>query len=109
MKKLKETEAKIRGYRCEAHARGFLQYVKEKTAQPQPEAPKEEASAGKLITNMKKFDASFVKNKQLIAFPPEFEPIKCKTLLFDLALGACEFPSLEARKKSKSGFFSFWR
>jgi hypothetical protein len=44
----------------------------------------------------------------LISFPPDFEAIKCKPLLFDLALNECQFPSLEARKKSKGGFWNFW-
>lgn len=58
---------------------------------------------------MEKFDFSFAKNKHLISFPPDLEPIKCKPLLFDIALTECEFPSLESRKKTKSSWFGFWR
>jgi len=63
---------------------------------------------------MNSFDYRFGKNKQLVAFPPDFEAIKCKPLLFDLALSALEFPNLESRKvdktATKSGsFWNFWK
>jgi hypothetical protein len=44
-----------------------------------------------------------------LKFPPECEPIHCRPLLFDLALAEVKAPSLEGRKKSKGGFWNFWR
>jgi signal recognition particle subunit SRP68 len=62
-----------------------------------------------MLASINTFDSSFAKKKQLISFPPDFEPVKCKPQLFDLALRDLEFPSLEARKKStKGGFWSFF-
>jgi hypothetical protein len=63
-----------------------------------------------MLQNMNKFEATFAQEKLLIAFPPDFEAVKCKPLLFDLALGECEFPDLENRKKPKgTGFWGFFQ
>lgn len=35
------------------------------------------------------------KKPNLVAFPPDFEPIPCRPLFFDLALNNVDFPSLE--------------
>jgi len=40
----------------------------------------------------------------LAQFPPQFRPIPCKPLFFDLALNHISFPSLDAEKAdSKAG------
>ena len=44
------------------------------------------------------------KAPNLTSFPPEFQPVPCKPLFFDLALNHVEFPSLEDRaEQSKAG------
>jgi signal recognition particle subunit SRP68 len=37
--------------------------------------------------------------------PPDFEPVPCKPLFFDIALGMVQFPNLDDRieKKKESG------
>eukprot|EP01104_Vermistella_antarctica_P007054 TRINITY_DN1779_c0_g2_i1.p1 TRINITY_DN1779_c0_g2~~TRINITY_DN1779_c0_g2_i1.p1 ORF type:complete len:609 (+),score=196.16 TRINITY_DN1779_c0_g2_i1:31-1857(+) len=57
-----------------------------------------------------KYESGYKGEAVLSNFPPEFEPIPCKPVLFDLALSCAEFPSLEEKTKpAGGGFFSFWR
>lgn len=46
------------------------------------------------LTNINKKQHSR-QNKDLAPFPPAFEAIPCKPLLFDLALNSLEFPTLK--------------
>ncbi|KFM65959.1 Signal recognition particle protein, partial [Stegodyphus mimosarum] len=49
-------------------------------------------------------DASLVSQQPKIAqFPPDFKPIPCKPLFFDLALNEVEFPPLDDRIEQKKG------
>lgn len=41
------------------------------------------------------------KKPNLINFPPDFEPIPCRPLFFDLALNHIDFPSLEDKLEQK--------
>lgn len=41
------------------------------------------------------------KKAELVPFPPEFEPVPCKPLFFDLALSHVTFPSLEDKIEQK--------
>ncbi|XP_064623937.1 signal recognition particle subunit SRP68-like [Lineus longissimus] len=41
------------------------------------------------------------KKPNLVPFPPDFEPVQCKPLFFDLALNHVEFPSLDDRMEQK--------
>jgi signal recognition particle subunit SRP68 len=46
------------------------------------------------------------KKAKLVTFPPDFTPIPCRPLFFDLALNHVEMPSLEDKleqKKAPSG------
>ncbi|GFN87230.1 signal recognition particle subunit srp68-like [Plakobranchus ocellatus] len=43
------------------------------------------------------------KKAVLTRFPPDFEPIPCRPLFFDLALGHIEFPSLDDKLDQKKG------
>ncbi|XP_078257261.1 signal recognition particle subunit SRP68 [Rhinoraja longicauda] len=62
-------------------------------------------------------DPSLVtKHANLVCFPPEFQPIPCKPLFFDLALNHAAFPPLEEKVEQKGrggltgyikGFFGF--
>ena len=46
-------------------------------------------------------DKSLVSKKPFVTvFPPEFEPIPCRPLFFDLALNHIDFPSLEDKLES---------
>lgn len=59
-------------------------------------------------------DQSLVSKKpNVTTFPPEFQPIPCKPLFFDLALNQVEFPSLAERVETKkaagiSSYFKGW-
>ncbi|CAH2302124.1 signal recognition particle subunit SRP68 [Pelobates cultripes] len=55
-------------------------------------------------------DPSLVtKHASLVRFPPDFQPIPCKPLFFDLALNHVALPSLEDKleQKSKSGLTGY--
>uniref|UniRef100_A0A8C5RA52 Signal recognition particle subunit SRP68 n=1 Tax=Leptobrachium leishanense TaxID=445787 RepID=A0A8C5RA52_9ANUR len=55
-------------------------------------------------------DPSLVtKHASLVQFPPDFQPISCKPLFFDLALNHVSLPSLEDKleQKSKSGLTGY--
>jgi len=48
-------------------------------------------------------DTDMLKGKpNLVNFPPEFSPIPCKPLFFDIALNHVEFPSLDDKLESES-------
>ncbi|XP_005993281.1 signal recognition particle subunit SRP68 [Latimeria chalumnae] len=49
------------------------------------------------------------KQASLVQFPPEFQPVPCKPLFFDLALSHVAFPSLEDKveQKAKSGLTGY--
>ncbi|XP_013401526.2 signal recognition particle subunit SRP68-like [Lingula anatina] len=55
------------------------------------------------------------KKPNLVSFPPDFQPVPCKPLYFDLALNHVEFPDLEHKleqqkqqKKGITGMVSGW-
>ena len=41
------------------------------------------------------------KHPKLVTFPPNFEPIPCRPLFYDLALNHVAFPSLEGKTEQK--------
>lgn len=63
-------------------------------------------------------DSSLTSKKpNLVSFPPDFEPIPCRPLFFDLALNHIDLPSLEehleqkqkaANPKGLTGFVKGW-
>lgn len=56
------------------------------------------------------FDSSLVtKHARLVQFPPDFHPVPCKPLFFDLALNHVTLPSLEDKleQKAKSGLTGY--
>jgi len=61
-----------------------------------------------MLSDVNKLDSSFLAKKHLIEFPPEYEAIHCRPLLFDLAMLSCEFPSLDSRKKPKKKLFGWF-
>ena len=58
--------------------------------------------------------SSSLKKPNLVNFPPNFEPVPCKPLFFDLALNHVEMPDLEERVEKKkepggiTGFVKGW-
>ena len=59
-------------------------------------------------------DSSLTSKKpKVTAFPPDFLPVPCKPLFFDLAMNHVEFPSLAERVEPKkaggiTGYFKGW-
>jgi hypothetical protein len=48
--------------------------------------------------------------ERVLLFPPDYQPIHCNPLLFDLAIDEVRPPSLEGRKApARRGLFSWWR
>lgn len=106
---LKALQNKVKGRRAAARAKAFAE---SKAQEEQPEKNSEAAEETASILNQDAFDLNPRRLKQnIIAFPPDFEPIPCKPLLFDLAVSDMPIPDLSERKKAKAkgGFFSFWR
>jgi signal recognition particle subunit SRP68 len=111
IKSLKVLQGRVKGKRAAAQAKAFAESQPQTESQPDKEA-KEGADEGRKVLNLDTFDLDprRVKEGNLIDFPPDFEAIPCKPVLFDLALSAVEFPDLTERKKAKAkGFFGFWR
>lgn len=57
-----------------------------------------------------RLDAALVgKQPNLVQFPPDFEPIPCKPLFFDLALNHVSFPPLDDKveQKGKGGLTGY--
>lgn len=57
-----------------------------------------------------RLDPSLVgKKPSLVPFPPEFQPIPCKPLFFDLALNHVAFPPLDDKveQKGKGGLTGY--
>lgn len=107
---LKRLQDKVKGKRAAARAKAFAESQAQK-AQPTEEKESTEGSATAVL-DQDKFDLNPRRLKEnIIAFPPDFEAIPCKPILFDLALTSLEFPDLTERKKTKAkgGFFGFWR
>lgn len=102
IQKFEQMESRIRGHKAEAHAKGFLETVTAKLSADKPTVQENKIVGRSLINSLNEFDPSFATNKQLVNFPPEFESVRCKAILFDLAFEHCEFPNLEARKKPQA-------
>jgi signal recognition particle subunit SRP68 len=98
---LDELTKRIQGERCLATAKAYLDTVKS----PNPDEDDLNVS---LADNLETYTYSFANSKSLANFPPEFNAVPCKPILFDLAHLALEFPNLESRKQKKSFFRSWW-
>ena len=114
---LHDTALRIQSCKAEARAKAFLEQLKRNQVQKEEQKPTTEATTAgsnrSLLNGLSEFDSSYATSKQLIPFPPNFEPIKCKPVLFDLALLDCTFPNLDARKQApkqqlKSGIWGWF-
>eukprot|EP00039_Didymoeca_costata_P019492 m.337748 g.337748 ORF g.337748 m.337748 type:complete len:607 (-) comp18223_c0_seq1:172-1992(-) len=88
-------QTKIRGRKCVIQARAF------ETSQAESlSTEKANIKTASLVQQLDQFDAGYATNLQksnLVEFPPEFEPVPCKPLFFDLAGNHIKFPSLAER------------
>jgi len=91
------------------HAMGFLEGLNQRRAAQAEEPEKKSQNVSGLLDNVNNYDASFLESGKIIDFPPNFEPMPCKPLLFDLAILSFSFPNLTERKKApRTGIFARW-
>ncbi|XP_065846752.1 signal recognition particle subunit SRP68-like [Oscarella lobularis] len=100
--KLQEVEKQARGRKCITNASAILEMkeLEEKMGAVTMESPKP------LLERLDDYcdDPSlFTSKPNVIPFPPDFEPVPCKPLFFDLALNHVEFPSLDEKMEKKRG------
>ncbi|GBN20897.1 Signal recognition particle subunit SRP68 [Araneus ventricosus] len=98
---LKELNTKIEGNKYNAYSLSIL-------GSDSSGAQNENADKNKklLMERLDEYveDPTLVSQQPRIAkFPPDFQPIPCKPLFFDLALNQIEFPSLDDRIEQKKG------
>jgi signal recognition particle subunit SRP68 len=105
--KVEKLQRDVRGWRCYLQARAFMA---SSNLASSGEISASTLAPGGLLANLDKYDASYLDEKLIVEFPPGFEAIACKPVLFDLALSAFQPPDLSEKKKApKGGFFSsFW-
>jgi len=116
-KKCEEVSNKIRKLRIEQKARYCLSNVEEEISSTEDLSKKEEKRKV-LITHMDDYATNeFDKNDpRLIDFPPNFEPIPCKPLFFDIASNKIDYSmdrlhlraSGKTQEKKGWGLFSMW-
>ena len=116
MTKLSQAQETVQGSKTEAYAQWFLESLQNGPKQQQSQEGETSTTPADINNNSEDTEKStatrtiLMDSKHLISFPPDFESIQCKPLLFDLALGECEFPSLEQKKKTAAkGFWGFWK
>eukprot|EP00118_Oscarella_pearsei_P017162 m.169314 g.169314 ORF g.169314 m.169314 type:complete len:591 (+) comp38984_c0_seq2:48-1820(+) len=98
--RLQEVAIQARGRKCTTHASAILemQELQEKMGAVAVTETKP------LLDRLNDYheDPRLLTNKpNIVPFPPDFEPVPCKPLFFDLALNHMEFPSLEDRVEKK--------
>lgn len=102
--KVEKLQRDVRGWRCYLQARAFIE---SKTTTAEQSDVSVALAPGGMLANLDKYDASYLDKKLIVDFPPEFEAIACKPVLFDLALSSLQPPDLSEKKKApKGGFFS---
>ncbi|KAJ2963429.1 hypothetical protein NQZ79_g1551 [Umbelopsis isabellina] len=115
-KELQTADQTIRGRKCKSHAAWYMEQG-EKTDDVQnkmDEMSLDEIDEVALIKRLDTYPSSMTAKRvpHLIDFPPQFEPIPMKPMLFDLALNHVEYPSsLSARAgkdQAAGGWFGGW-
>ncbi|KAK7498522.1 hypothetical protein BaRGS_00010182 [Batillaria attramentaria] len=108
MQRLTELQGEVSGMTYSCHANSILDAT---PAASQPSTINTSAERKPLEDRLDEYveDKSLLGKKPYVAnFPPDFEPIPCRPLFFDLALNHVEFPSLDdkleqAQKKAAGG------
>jgi len=98
---------KVRGKKCAANAKAFLE--EEKQDNPDQVEMMSQSNFN-ILENLENYDKEerALKTGQVCEFPPSFKPIPSKPILFDIALSGIDFPNLDHKKAQKRGFFSGW-
>jgi len=110
VEKLNKSLSHVSAQHSRVHALGFLESINQrKAAQLAEESENKPQNVTGFLDNLNNYDASFLESGKIIEFPPNFEPMPCKPLLFDLALLSITFPNLTERKKApRTGIFARW-
>ncbi|KAJ7390150.1 signal recognition particle subunit srp68 [Desmophyllum pertusum] len=108
---LEELMSQARGFKCSAHA--FCILEKEIVADEMADMSLNEKPLSERLDHYLTDQSLTSKKPQVTAFPPDFEPLPCKPLFFDLALNQMKFPSLAHRVEEKkagglAGYFKGW-
>ncbi|XP_062507842.1 signal recognition particle subunit SRP68-like [Corticium candelabrum] len=100
---LQDLLVKARGRKCTTHASSILEM--QEIEQKMEGAKLEEAKP--LLSRLNTYSED--PNPLLVSFPPDFEPVPCKPLFFDLAVNHIQFPSLKdhVEKKKAGGITGF--
>ncbi|XP_068732077.1 signal recognition particle subunit SRP68-like [Montipora capricornis] len=108
---LQELISQTRGFKCSTYASYILE--REVVAdEPADMSLNEKPLSARLDHYV--VDLSLTSKKpHVTAFPPDFEPVPCKPLFFDLALNQVQFPSLAHRSEERkaaglAGYFKGW-
>ncbi|EDO32726.1 predicted protein, partial [Nematostella vectensis] len=109
--RLQDLASLSRGSKCSAHASSILD--SEEITDKLASATIEDKTLAERL-DVYHVDQSLVSKKpHVTTFPPDFQPVPCKPLFFDLALNHVEFPSLAERVETKkaagiTGYFKGW-
>lgn len=91
---------KIKGLHYSVHAASILD-VEGVTGQVSRLSSKDKRPLSDRLDEYVEDPRLSTKKAELVQFPPEFQPIPCKPLFFDLALSHVTFPSLEDKIEQK--------
>lgn len=98
---LKELEGLIEGCKYSAHALSIL--GKDQQTDQSNQALLDKKTLMERLDTYYEDPSLLSRQPNIAKFPPDFRPIPCKPLFFDLALNHVEFPSLEDRLEQKKG------
>ncbi|XP_013792605.1 signal recognition particle subunit SRP68-like [Limulus polyphemus] len=99
---LKELQGLTEGHKYSAHAMGILGNDEMAEKMTKMSLQDKKTLADRLDQYFE--DPSLVSRQPHIApFPPDYKPVPCKPLFFDLALNHVEFPSLDEHLEQKKG------
>lgn len=97
----------VRANKCQLHAAALLAQAEEEKG----DGAKDQKSESDTVGNKALYDSldtyavsseALLAKPHFVAFPPEFTPISCKPLFFDLASHHITFPSLKERTAQRS-------
>ncbi|XP_023231585.1 signal recognition particle subunit SRP68-like [Centruroides sculpturatus] len=98
---LKELEGLIEGCKYSAHALSIL--GKDQQADQSNQTLIDKKTLMERLDIYCEDQSLLSRQPNIARFPPDFKPIPCKPLFFDLALNHVEFPSLDDRLEQKKG------
>ncbi|XP_022089362.1 signal recognition particle subunit SRP68-like [Acanthaster planci] len=111
---LKHLTQKVNGLKYSAHALSILDSEEITEGVAQLEVTKDKRAVSERLHKYQDGPELATGKPNLVPFPPDFQPIPCKPLFFDIALNQVELPSLEDKLEQKpaaggiTGFLKGW-